>query len=234
MDMPTVTYEQFLGFGPCWKVSEQGRRRLRYYCRKLGGKATALDILRLNRIPAADRLWAVLREEFIPADILHEFACRCAEKAMALVGNPDPRSIAAIEAKRKWVRGEITRDALAAAQVAAWEAAQEAAWNAARTAALAAAQAAKRDAVQDAALAAAQVAALAAAQVAELAAARSAALAAALAAAQDAALAAALAAAQDAAQVAAQAAAQAEQIDLIVELLAEKYAKKETVPTPQR
>ena len=230
MDMPTVTYEQFLGFGPCWKVSEQGRRRLRYYCRKLGGKATALDILRLNRIPAADRLWAVLREEFIPADILHEFACRCAEKAMALVGNPDPRSIAAIEAKRKWVRGEITRDALAAAQVAAWEAAQEAAWNAARTAALAAAQAAKRDAVQDAALAAAQVAALAAAQVAELAAARSAALAAARAAAQDAALAAARAAAQDAAQ----AAAQAEQIDLIVELLAEKYAKKETVPTPQR
>ena len=159
MDMPTVTYEQFLGFGPCWKVSEQGRRRLRYYCRKLGGKATALDILRLNRIPAADRLWAVLREEFIPADILHEFACRCAEKAMALVGNPDPRSIAAIEAKRKWVRGEITRDALAAAQVAAWEAAQEAAWNAARTAALAAAQAAKRDAVQDAAQVAAQAAA---------------------------------------------------------------------------
>ena len=151
MNLPTITYEQFLGFGPCWKVSEQGRRRLGYYCRKLGGKATALDILRLNRIPAADRLWAVLREEFVPADILHEFACRCAEKAMALVRNPDPRSIAAIEAKRKWVRGEITSDELAAAQAAAWAAAQYAAQYAARDAAQAAAWAAARAAKWDAA-----------------------------------------------------------------------------------
>ena len=148
MNLPTITYEQFLAFGPCWEASEQGRRRLMYYSCKLGGKATALDILRLNRVSASDRLWAVLREEFIPADTLHEFACRCAEKAMAFVGNPDPRSIAAIEAKRKWVRGEITSDELAAAQVAAWEAA----WAAARTAALAAAQ----DAAQDAARAAAR------------------------------------------------------------------------------
>ena len=129
MNLPVVTYDQFLGFGPCWEGSEQGRRRLRYYSCKLGGKATALDILRLNRIQAADRLWAVLREEFIPEDILHEFACRCAEKAMALVRNPDPRSIAAIEAKRKWVRGEITSDELAAAQAAAWAAARDAARN---------------------------------------------------------------------------------------------------------
>lgn len=130
MNLPTITYEQFLAFGPCWEDSEQGRRRLRYYCRKLGGKATALDILRLNRIPAEDRLWAVTRDSFIPADTLHEFACRCAEKAMELVGNPDPRSIAAVEAKRRWVRGEITSDELAAARAAAWAAA----WAATRAA----------------------------------------------------------------------------------------------------
>ena len=195
MNLPTITYEQFLAFGPCWEASEQGRRRLMYYSCKLGGKATALDILRLNRVSASDRLWAVLREEFIPADTLHEFACRCAEKAMAFVGNPDPRSIAAIEAKRKWVRGEITSDELAAAQVAAWEAAQEAAWAAARTAALAAAQAAKWDAALAAALDAARAAARAAAQDA----------------ARD--------AAQDAARDAARAAARADQAKMLIDML---------------
>ena len=72
---------------------------------------------------------------------LHEFACRCAEDALALIKNPDPRTIAAIEAKRKWVRGEITDQDLAAARNAtwdawaAWAAAWDAAWNAAGDAA---------------------------------------------------------------------------------------------------
>ena len=53
------------------------------------------------------------------SNLLHEFACRCAEDALKLVENPDPRSVAAIEAKRQWVKGEITDDELAAAGVAA-------------------------------------------------------------------------------------------------------------------
>ena len=97
----------------------------------------------MRRVSVEDRLWAVLREEFIPAAILHEFACRCAEKALELVPNPDPRSVEAIEAKRKWLRGEITDDELAAARDAARAAAWAAAWAAARDAA--------RDAVWDAA-----------------------------------------------------------------------------------
>lgn len=163
MNLPTVTYEQFLEFEPCWAREETGRRKLRYYKDKFGGKATALDILKLKRVPAEYRLWAVLREEFIPANMLHEFACRVAEKALALIENPDPRSIAAIGDKRKWLRGEITNDELAAA----WSAAQGAVWAAAqdrvRTAALAAAQTAARGAARTAAWSAAQDAALAAA-----------------------------------------------------------------------
>ena len=52
--------------------------------------------------------------------ILHKFACRCAERA-ARTGNPDPRSVAAIGAKRAWLRGEITDEHLAAARGAAWD-----------------------------------------------------------------------------------------------------------------
>ncbi len=70
-------------------------------------------------------------------NILHEFACRCAEDALALIEKPDPRSIAAIQAKRDFVAGKITAEELAAAESAAESAArsaESAAWSAARSA----------------------------------------------------------------------------------------------------
>lgn len=134
MELPRVTFSEFLELEPCWLDDERGRRRLRYYARKLGGSADALEILALRRIPAEDRLWAVLREKFIPTPILHEFACRCAEDALSRIDNPDPRSINAIVVKRRWIAGEATDEELAAAEADAWaaaEAAAETAWAAA-------------------------------------------------------------------------------------------------------
>ena len=82
--------------------------------------------------------------------LLHEFACQCAEDALALVAQPDPRSVAAIEAKRKWLNGKITDEELdsasAAASAAAWDAPL-----ASRYAARAAAEAASRYAARSAA-----------------------------------------------------------------------------------
>ena len=137
MKLPRVTLDEFLSFNPCWRNSEQGRRRLRYYARKLGGSADALEILASRMIPAEDRLWAVLREEFIPAPILHACACRCAEDVLSRIDNPDPRSINAIVVKRRWIAGEATDEELAAAEDAAWVArtsAQDAVEAAARNA----------------------------------------------------------------------------------------------------
>lgn len=54
--------------------------------------------------------------------ILHEFACACTEDALARVAYPDPRSLEAIEAKRAWLRGEITDKELDAARSDAWDA----------------------------------------------------------------------------------------------------------------
>ena len=69
------------------------------------------------------------------ADVLHEFACRCAEDALQLIESPDPRSIAAIKAKRQWLKGEIGDEELQAAWAAARAAAWAAAWAAASDAA---------------------------------------------------------------------------------------------------
>ena len=79
-------------------------------------------------------------------DILHEFACRCAEDALALVARPDARIVEAIAAKRRWLKGEITDGELDAAWDAARDAARdaEAAALAARAAAQTAARAAAR------------------------------------------------------------------------------------------
>ena len=169
--MKTVTVDQFLSLGPCW-----GEERVRAFA---GDKNewTALDVLKAEGVSGEDKLWAVLREEFIDTPILHEFACRCAENALKLVDNPDPRSVNAIAVKRRWMRGEATdaelvvvkeaarvaaRDAArAAARGAAGVVAKEAVWAAAGDAARTAAGEAARAAAGDAARAAAWAAATA-------------------------------------------------------------------------
>ena len=141
--MNTVTYEEFLEFDPCWLKYVDGAERIKAYFDRFGGRMSALDILNLDDVSAVDKLWSVLREEFMPAPTLHEFACICAECALSLIENPDPRNVKAIEVKRAWMRGEATAGELAAAWAAsdaAWEAASDAAWAAARDAARAAKQ----------------------------------------------------------------------------------------------
>jgi len=99
--------------------------------------------------------------------ILHEFGCRCPERALTrereMGREPDPRSWAAIEAKRKWLRGEIGDTELAAARAEAIDAVWDAAWAGAGAAARAAAWAAAEAAAWTEARAAAKAAAWAAA-----------------------------------------------------------------------
>ena len=155
--MKSISLEEFKGFRPCWLETAEGARRLE----EIGSRKkrwTAMDILDLpeSEVSAEDKIWAVTKAELIEEEKLHEFVCRCAEEALKLVKDPDPRSVAAIEAKRKWLKGEITDEELVAAWAAAWAAARAAAWTAASDAAWAAAMAAACDAALAAAWAAAR------------------------------------------------------------------------------
>ena len=138
--MKTVTYGKFLEFKPCWLTDGSA-----YELAKIGARKkewTALDVLKLRGVSAEDKFWAVLREEFIDAPVLHEFACRCAEHALTIAGIKDDGSNAswnAIRVKRLWLKGEATDAELDAARDAArdaaWDAARYAAWYAAGDAA---------------------------------------------------------------------------------------------------
>lgn len=74
--------------------------------------------------------------------LLHEFACRCAEHALRRAHVEDRRCWQAIEAKRLWLKGELSDDGLAAARFAAMAAGAAAAAAVAAWAAVMAADAA--------------------------------------------------------------------------------------------
>jgi hypothetical protein len=73
----------------------------------------------------------------------HEFAVACARRVQHLMR--DPRSVAALDTRERWLRGEATDEEMNAARDAAWDAGAEA-WDA-EAEAWAAARAAERAAV---------------------------------------------------------------------------------------
>ncbi len=106
--------------------------------------------------------------------ILNEFACSCAEDVLPIWTKyhpTDERPAMAIDAKRRFIIGDIDQQQLAAARAAAsyaaWDAASYAAWDAARAAARAAASSAASYAAMAAARAAARDAAMDAARDAQ-------------------------------------------------------------------
>jgi hypothetical protein len=103
--MKIVTVEKALTFG--WGCTEE-------ILAIAGSKTewTALDVLRLTNVPAKVRRDVVLSPEFLEDDIMHEIACRYAEDVFGCIESPDLRSLAAIEMKRRWMRGEDIDDEL--------------------------------------------------------------------------------------------------------------------------
>ena len=80
---------------------------------------TALEILQCEGIGSTYKLRIVLRVALIDSQLLHEIACRFAEELQKQVTVTDPVNIAAIEAKRAWLRSEISDEQLYAARRAA-------------------------------------------------------------------------------------------------------------------
>lgn len=94
--MKTVTQDQFKTFHPCWLETEEGRKRLE----EIGSRKeewTALDVLDLEDVSPGDRLWAVLREDFISSKILYKFACFLYKRALKTDYSHEKRNLHSIE-----------------------------------------------------------------------------------------------------------------------------------------
>ena len=139
MAVTRITIPYLRQRGAC--CSRPGERYSDYALAPLGPPEglTTIEVCDLAGIPAADRLWVLLHEDWIPAAELRLLACWWARGALALVGTPDPRSVAAVETAERFAIGLSTLEELAAA----WAAARDAAWAAACAAACSAACAAQ-------------------------------------------------------------------------------------------
>ena len=151
-DKKSFTIDDVMSWGPCGSVDpDDGPYNRGYVTGLFAGREslTVDDVLDLD-IPDADKLWVVLREPLLTEADLHELACRLAEEVLPIFERAYPndnRPRLAIEAKRKWLKGEITDDELAAAEAAAraaswtsewatvWATAEDEAWAAAEVAA---------------------------------------------------------------------------------------------------
>ena len=132
-----------------------------------GWSGTALDILRMDNIPSADKFWVVFHENIIDDRTLRLFAVWCARQVQHLM--KDPRSLSALDIAEKFATGEASEEDLRSAWAAARDAARDAAWDAASDAAEAAARASASDAAWNAAWDAARDAAWDAAMAAQIA-----------------------------------------------------------------
>ena len=152
--LTAITVKMIMQWNSCEDYSEERVRQL------FGDRESVslLEVCNAEHIPVVDRLWLLLREEIIPAPVLHEFACWCAERALPAwekrcPGDNRPRL--AIEAKRAWLRGGETDEELAAARSAACgttaRVARYAAVEAARYASVEAARVAAVEVARDAA-----------------------------------------------------------------------------------
>ena len=72
-----------------------------------------------------DKYVARSRKVIAKADVslaLHKFAIACARRALRRGSNPDPRSLAALRVKARWLAGKATDEELADAHAAAYDA----------------------------------------------------------------------------------------------------------------
>lgn len=116
--MALISIDQILRWNPC--AVYDSREKI---IERTDGNwpKTPLEILDLD-IPAEDRLWVLLRPKIIPKKKLHLLACDFAEDVLFIFEEQSPqdnRLRCAIEAKRRWVNGEISDKELFAAWGAA-------------------------------------------------------------------------------------------------------------------
>jgi len=99
-----------------------------YEC-EIGGDQAACNELGESMI-CVRRVRLIRRVEGWNERTARLFAAWCARQAMALIPDPDPRSVAVVDTAERFANGRATADELAAARAAAWDVAFDEVWAA--------------------------------------------------------------------------------------------------------
>lgn len=112
--MKTVTLSQFKKLNRSW-IKKNGGKQILKEIQKKKASWTALDVLNMEHLTSNEKLYILLREEFVPDEILHKFALACVDHAFEVLGIDEisePLCFYAMEAKKMWLRHEISSDDL--------------------------------------------------------------------------------------------------------------------------
>lgn len=106
-----ITYDDILALNPCYNP-------IKYIPKDW--KGTVLDICNMDDVKSEDKLWVVLREEFISEKVLRLFAVACCREIQHLM--TDPRSLKALDVAEAYANGKATKEELRTAANAAYAA----------------------------------------------------------------------------------------------------------------
>ena len=115
-DFPKVLRSVFIACSNERLETRDGRYVDKYVLADLYSEWDAAKVLNLNKIRAKHRLYIILIGSMLPKELVCEYMFRCAEWALSLVDNPDPRLVEALRIGRLVALGEATYDELCIAE----------------------------------------------------------------------------------------------------------------------
>ena len=125
--MKRLTYSDIVALSPCYDP-------IKHISSTWQG--TLIDVLKLQNVPAKDRLWVTVRADFMTDKQLHQYGQACAR--MCETNSDDPRVKVCNDVVEAFFSGMATKEQLAdaesAARSAAWSIARSAAWSTTRSA----------------------------------------------------------------------------------------------------
>ena len=99
-DLPKISKTAFLYCAPSIVSTKDGRGIRSSVIVDLYNEWDAAKVLNLNKIRAGYRLYMILIGSMLPEELVCEYMFRCAEWALSLVDNPDPRLVEALRIGR--------------------------------------------------------------------------------------------------------------------------------------
>lgn len=117
MAMKTITYNLINSFDLCYDP-------IKYIPKDYS--ATLVEFINDESVPYPERIWLVMRTDFMSERLMRLFAVWCYRRTLKFVKNPDPRSLAGADVAEKFANGEATNEELLFARndaiSAAWSA----------------------------------------------------------------------------------------------------------------